>query len=125
MLSLTHTDTTASAVARGSLIVADATPKWYQLTVGGGSTYLRSDGVDVGWSAILVAELPIEAMLHTLADAKGDLLVADQANNFIRVAVGTNGQFLKANSAAISGVEWGAGEAAANTLLRAIAFGAF
>lgn len=70
-----------------------------------------------------------EAILDTLGDAKGDLIVFTAADTPARRAVGTNGQVLTADSAEADGVKWATpsagSEAAANTLLRAIAFGAF
>lgn len=44
--------------------------------------------------------------LDTIVDAKGDLLVGNSDNTVARLAVGTNGYFLKANSGATNGVEW-------------------
>ncbi len=44
----------------------------------------------------------------SLVDAKGDIIVATADNTLTRVAVGTNGQVLKANSAQASGVQWAA-----------------
>lgn len=44
----------------------------------------------------------------TIGDAKGDLLVGDAANSFIRKAVGTDGKVLTADSSAAGGVTWGA-----------------
>ena len=41
-----------------------------------------------------------------LVDAKGDLLAGTAADTVARVAVGTNGYVLKANSGATPGVEW-------------------
>lgn len=53
VLSAYHGDTTAAAVQRGDLIVGiGSTPKWERLTKGGASTYLKSDGTDVGWAGI-------------------------------------------------------------------------
>lgn len=46
ILSATHTDTTASAASRGSIIVGDSGSKWAEVTVGGSGTYVGSDGVD-------------------------------------------------------------------------------
>jgi len=52
LLSATHGDTTASAVARGDLIVGTgATPKWDNLAIGTAGKALVSDGTDVGWSS--------------------------------------------------------------------------
>ena len=42
----------------------------------------------------------------SLIDAKGDLIVGSADNSVARLAVGTNGYFLKANSSATNGVEW-------------------
>jgi hypothetical protein len=42
----------------------------------------------------------------TIIDAKGDLIVGQAADTPVRLAVGTNGHFLRANSAATNGVEW-------------------
>jgi hypothetical protein len=44
----------------------------------------------------------------SLVDAKGDLIVASADNTVARLAVGTNGYLLTANSAATNGVEWAA-----------------
>ena len=44
--------------------------------------------------------------MQTLADAKGDLIAASAADTFARLPVGTNGQALRANSAATTGLEW-------------------
>lgn len=41
-----------------------------------------------------------------VVDAKGDLMVASTADTVIAVTIGTNGQFLKADSATTSGVSW-------------------
>jgi len=52
LLSATHGDTTASAVARGDIIVGTgATPKWDNLAIGTSGKVLISDGTDAGWSA--------------------------------------------------------------------------
>jgi hypothetical protein len=48
------------------------------------------------------------AVLATLADAKGDLLVASAADTITRLAVGTNGYILTAASTAANGVQWAA-----------------
>lgn len=43
---------------------------------------------------------------NSIADLKGDLIVASAADTIGRFAVGANGNFLKANSSANSGIEW-------------------
>ena len=45
---------------------------------------------------------------ESLFDAKGDILVASADNTPAKLAVGTNGYLLTANSAATNGVEWAA-----------------
>lgn len=46
------------------------------------------------------------AIAKTIVDAKGDLIAATGADAVTRVAVGTNGQYLKADSTASGGVSW-------------------
>ena len=57
LLSLTHSDTLIDSAGRGALIVGNATPLWARLNRGAAGTYLRSDGVDLSWQTIPVAEL--------------------------------------------------------------------
>lgn len=52
------------------------------------------------------------AIQNTIIDAKGDLIVGSAADTPARLAVGTNGYYLKANSSATNGVEWAAVAAA-------------
>jgi hypothetical protein len=42
----------------------------------------------------------------TIFDAKGDLIAASAADTAARLAVGTNGQYLSANSSTSTGLEW-------------------
>jgi len=51
ILSVTHGDTLASAVSRGSLIYGNATPKWAELAVGTVGQVITTDGTDVMWGA--------------------------------------------------------------------------
>lgn len=53
ILSATHTDSTAAAVSRGSLIVGiGASPKWEKLALGASGTFLKSDGTDAVWGSV-------------------------------------------------------------------------
>lgn len=47
-----------------------------------------------------------EAVLDTIVDAKGDLIVATAADTVARKAVGADGTFLMANSTEADGLEW-------------------
>ena len=44
-----HTDTVAQTVSRGSLIYGDQTPKWNELNIGSGGSFLYSNGTDTSW----------------------------------------------------------------------------
>jgi hypothetical protein len=52
------------------------------------------------------------AIQPTILDAKGDLIVATAADTPARLAVGTDGQLLKADSTTATGLAWGAAPAA-------------
>jgi hypothetical protein len=49
-----------------------------------------------------------DILTESLVDAKGDLLVASAADTVTRLAAGTNGYVLTANSGATNGIEWAA-----------------
>ena len=49
-----------------------------------------------------------DSIARSLFDAKGDLLVATSADTPGKLTVGTNGHYLKANSATATGLEWAA-----------------
>lgn len=46
------------------------------------------------------------AIAKTIVDAKGDLIAATAADTVSRLAVGTNGQYLQADSTAATGLKW-------------------
>jgi len=46
-----HTDTASQTASRGSIIIGNASSKWDELTVGGATFVLTSDGTDVAWAA--------------------------------------------------------------------------
>ena len=49
-----------------------------------------------------------DAIARTVFDAKGDILVGTAADTVGKLTVGTNGYYLKANSATATGLEWAA-----------------
>jgi len=74
-----------------------------------------SDVAEVlSWTPYSVAN----ALTVTLVDAKGDLLVGTASDTIGRLAVGTNGYILTADSAQSAGVKWAAApEAGFNPLM--------
>lgn len=84
ILSTTHPDALAASVVRGAIVVGNSTPAWSRLARGVSGTYLRSNGADLAYSAILDADVPTihsgsahHGESHTLAShsakAHGDL----------------------------------------------------
>jgi len=59
-------------------------------------------------ATIAVSDAGNNAVLKSLVDAKGDLIVGTADNTVDRLPAGTNGYYLKANSSLTSGLEWGA-----------------
>ncbi|MCW6003865.1 hypothetical protein K1W54_04610 [Micromonospora sp. CPCC 205371] len=80
------------------------------LTGGGDLSTDRTLGIAVGTTAGTVAagDDPriVGAVQTSLVDAKGDLVTATAADTPARLPVGTDGQFLRANSATSTGLEW-------------------
>jgi len=82
-----------------------------------GSDYTASNGSSITGVAALTAGDIVEvlsatpysvanALTTTVVDAKGDLLVGTASDTVGRLAVGTNGQYLVADSAETAGVKW-------------------
>ncbi len=63
-----HTDSIAVAVARGSMIYGNATPKWARLTKGTAGQVLGSDGTDIAWTNRL---LPMPKLISTFPVSSG------------------------------------------------------
>jgi hypothetical protein len=62
------------------------------------------------------------AIQNTIVDAKGDLIGATAADTPARLAVGTNGQVLTADSTAATGLAWATPNAAGLTLISTTTF---
>jgi hypothetical protein len=84
--------------------------------------YVATNGTSIASLAALTAGDVLEIITFTafdvanvlsptLFDAKGDILVATSADTAGKITVGTNGYYLKANSATATGLEWAAVEA--------------
>jgi hypothetical protein len=70
-----------------------------------------TDGHILTWDSAVSTKMkwaaaPASGIPATLLDAKGDLIVATAADTAARLAVGTNGQALVADSGATAGVKW-------------------
>jgi hypothetical protein len=81
--------------------------------------YVATNGTSIASLAALTAGDVLEIITFTafdlanvlsptLFDAKGDILVATSADTAGKITVGTNGHYLKANSATATGLEWAA-----------------
>lgn len=122
LLSAFHGDTLAGTVVRGDIIVGNATPKWARLAIGSASRVLRSDGTDAAWGQVVLTTdvsgtLPVAngGTGQTTATAafnaldpittKGDVITHDGTDS-VRLAVGTDGQVLTADSTQAKGIKW-------------------
>lgn len=73
ILSGRHNDTTSATVARGDLMIGNATPAWDRVPLGTVGQYLRSDGSDALWSAILEGDIPAAIARDNESPAAGDI----------------------------------------------------
>jgi hypothetical protein len=97
-----------------SAIISDTAPTnpitgqiWYNSSDGGTYVYYNSIWVEIGAA-------PFNTLLSSI-NAKGDLLVGTANDTVAGLTAGSNGTFLKANSATATGLEW-ASIPAINTL---------
>ncbi len=108
----THSDTASDSVTRGSLIYGNSTPAWDELVIGAAARVLRSDGTDAAWAQVVLTTdvtgaLPVaNGGTATTSYTKGDVLVASAATTLTKLAVGTNGQVLTADSGETTGTKW-------------------
>lgn len=83
MLSSTHSDATAAAVARGAIITGQgSTPAWVRLTIGTTGYVLRSDGTDCAWGQIANAGVASDAAIaySKLAAMSSNYILAGVSN---------------------------------------------
>jgi hypothetical protein len=101
-------------MAKNSAINLDVSPLADGFSLAGGtvSREARFDGANTRFIGQTTAALtlPNAATTNLVGEnyvtAKGDILAATASNALSRVAVGTNGQFLQADSGAANGVSW-------------------
>jgi len=71
-----------------------------------GQVLAKASGTDLDFS--WVAQDDSNAIQNAIVDAKGDLIAATGDNTPARLAVGTNGHVLTADSSAATGIKWAA-----------------
>jgi hypothetical protein len=73
---------------------------------GGSSGQVLAKNSNTDMDFIWVAQDDSNAIQNAIVDAKGDLIAATAADTPARLAVGTNGQVLTADSTAATGIKW-------------------
>ena len=100
------TDSMLSTIAaKGDIVVATSPSTVERLAVGTNGQVLVADSAQLTglrWQTVSLDG----AVLTSIIDAKGDLLVGTAADTVARLAVGTNGQALVADSTQAAGVKW-------------------
>lgn len=99
-------DPTAATVdAKGDLLAGTAADTIGRLPVGTNGQVLVADSsttTGLAWSS----EADPTAITKSIIDAKGDMIVGTANDTPARLPIGTNGQYLVANSSATEGVAW-------------------
>lgn len=103
--------------AKGDLIAASAADAAGRLAVGTNGHVLTADSAQslgVKWAAAAAGG---GVAADTIFDAKGDLAVGTAADTAAKLAAGSNGQVLTADSAQSTGLKWAAAAGGGVTLL--------
>ena len=108
ILSVAHGDTTNTGIpTRGSMMIANSTPKWSETVIGAAGTIWRSDGTEPSWSATTLittlgtittgtwqaTDIGVEyggTGVSTLTD--GGILLGSGTGAITALSVATNGQ---------------------------------
>jgi hypothetical protein len=80
-----------------------------------GQVLSKASGTDLDYSWVTTDDA--NAIQNAIVDAKGDLIAATAADTPARLAVGTNGHVLTADSTAATGLKWAAVAAGGMTLI--------
>lgn len=101
-----NTNTRLAIGSNGQVLtVASGVPSWATPTTGDIEGVTAGTGISGGGTSGTVT---ITNSMATAIDAKGDLIVGTGADTFSRLAVGTNGHTLVADSAEATGLKWAA-----------------
>ena len=98
----------SSATLSATSATASATSAAAAATSASAAATSAASAATSATSAAASAALLGTAILATLVDAKGDLIVASASDTVTRLAVGTDGYLLTASSTATNGVTWAA-----------------
>ena len=117
--STSNTNTRLGIGSSGQVLtVAAGVPSWATPTVGDITEVQAGTGISVasGTGPIPV----ITNTVATIIDAKGDLIVGTGADAFARLAVGTNGQVLTADSSEATGLKFATPSAGGGKVIQAV-----